>query len=89
MKIQKPTLGRIVEYKSSLLSQPVVAFVDHCYGTKSTPDGRQKGVVNLHVLSISSEFVGVAWSVPPDASGESAPSWRYPPRCTEEIEVER
>ncbi len=92
MKIQKPTIGRIVEVAFAPKGCPVqslpgvvtAAFPNGLCNIKPFDDGS-------NTERSEPRFPTHVYSAPHNADGQvpegQTCSWRYPPRCTDEIEV--
>lgn len=87
MKIQKPTIGRIVEFTAfrgheTRERDAYAAVITKVYDRDS--DSERAGCTDLVTFGPNSVYF--QHGVPHDADGE-AMTWRYPPRSTEEIET--
>jgi hypothetical protein len=76
MKIQKPTLGRIVLFTASDGHQSPAVVADVTFAAR--------GIVGLRTLGPDTHYEA---SVPYDADDRALGTWRYPPMSKEEIEL--
>ncbi len=90
MKIQKPSIGRIVEYTAldgvrcpAIVSDVLV----YDFSKIRIVAFLRESAVDVHAGVIAPEAnVRAITAVPFDIDGSNG-TWRYPPRCNDEIEV--
>lgn len=80
MQIQKPTIGRVVEFTAFRGHEESERDAYAAIITKVYPDG----VVDLVTFGPNSFYF--QHRIAYDAEGE-AMTWRYPPRCDDKIDV--
>lgn len=85
VKIQKPTLGRVVIYTAWRGEGEASGKVDEYAGLVVGVAHADGAVVDIKTFGSNSIYSNNG--IPYDGSGKAG-TWRYPPRCTEEIEVE-
>jgi len=93
MKIQKPTVGLVVHYHvltpsrqgdrtvAVVAALPAIVLADAAMSAQ--------GLISLTVLGYGSNCMpfGDVHAVPYSSSGREG-TWRYPPRCDDQIEVD-
>lgn len=85
MKIQKPTLGRVVIFTAFRGEGEASGKVDEYAGIVVNTPYADASIVDIKTFGSHSLYSNLA--VPHDAGGKAG-TWRYPPRCTDEIEVD-